>query len=300
MMHGLFVVLPTPFTASGEVDLASFEQLVEEQIQADVDGLVICGTTGEAPTLSPEEQRSLIEKTVSVTNGQMPVIVGTGTNDTHKTVFFTQQAKDAGANGCLVILPYYNRPSFPGVVAHFKEIAKVGLPIVIYHHPGRTGLRLQASQLTELCQIPEVVGIKETSADLDLLTDLVSLTSKPIFTGDDSLTLVSMAAGGAGVFSVVGNLIPREWKQMIDLMQQGQLIEAREIFMRFLPLCRALSLESNPICIKYALSVLGKCLPHMRLPLIEPQEATKKKIAETLAKALLLSEIKSELGEVKR
>lgn len=299
MMKGLFVVLPTPFTETGEIDMVAFEQLVEEQVQAKPDGLVVCGTTGEAPTLSSEEQRLLIEKTVSITKGQLPVIVGTGTNDTSKSVFFTQQAKDTGADGCLVILPYYNRPTFSGVTLHFKEIAKVGLPIVIYHHPMRTGLRLQASQLAELCQIPEVAGVKETSADLDLFSELVQLTSKPIFTGDDSLTLVSMAAGGAGVYSVIGNLIPHEWKQITALMLQGQLVEARAIFMRFLPLCKALSLESNPICIKYACSLLGKCTPHMRLPMTQPQEVTKKKITETLAKTLLLSDLRSGLAEEK-
>ncbi len=295
MRHGLFVVLPTPFTEIGEVDMGAFERLVEELVAAGSDGLVICGTTGEAPTLSCEEQASLIERAVQIAKGKLPIIAGTGTNDTSKSVFFTEQAKVAGADGCLAIVPYYNRPSFAGIVAHMKEITKVGLPTILYHHPVRTGVRLTAAQIAELCLIPGVAGVKETSADLDLLTDLVQLTSKPIFTGDDSLTLVSIAAGGAGVYSVMGNLIPHEWKRIVVLMQQQKLVEARELFMRFLPLCRTIFLEGNPIGIKYALSLMGKCTPRMRLPLIEPQEATKKKIAE----ALLLAEIKSQLAEGK-
>ncbi|MBI2742360.1 MAG: 4-hydroxy-tetrahydrodipicolinate synthase [Chlamydiales bacterium] len=291
-MRGAFVAVPTPFTEAREFDQEAFQELIEWQIQEGTDGLIVCGTAGEAPTLSEAEQRKIIELAVQISNGRVKIIAGTGSNDTRKSLSLTEQAKGCGADGCMVIVPYYNRPSFAGCVAHYKEVAKAELPIILYHHPVRTGLRLTGAQIAELCQIEQIVAVKEASCDLDLMQELLQLTKKSIFTGDDSFTLATLAAGGAGVISTVGNLIPREWKKLITLMSEGNVLAARELFLRYLPLCKVLFLEANPSGVKYALSLMGKCLPHLRLPLVELQESTKLRVSEVLSKAVLLSNLR--------
>jgi 4-hydroxy-tetrahydrodipicolinate synthase len=282
MDKGCFVALPTPFTADFEIDEGAFQRLVEWHVQEGTDGLLICGTTGEAPTLTEEEQRRLLKIAVKVAKGKCTLLAGTGSYDTRKAVLQTRRAKEDGADGALIIFPYYNRPSFAGCQAHFEEIAKVNLPLMIYHHPGRTGLRLNASQLAELCKIEQVFAVKDSSGDIDLLSELILSTSKSVFTGDDTFALALLAAGGSGVCSTVGNLIPREWKKMIWHMLNGELFEALEIYQRYFPLCKAIFLETNPQCVKYALSLMDKCEPHLRLPLVQPADETKKRLEEIL------------------
>ncbi len=285
---GSFVALATPFSSDFELDRRAFSELVEWQIAEGSDGIMISSTTGEAPTLTMEEQNELLKKAVEINRGRALILAGTGSNDTRKSVHLTEQAQKAGADACLVIFPYYNRPSFAGCLAHFREIAKVGLPMMIYYHPVRTALKLSVDQLVELCAIDGVVALKESPGDVELAVEFMQRSPVSYFSGDDPIALPLLAAGAAGVCSVIANVIPREWKGLCDAIDQEKLIEAREIYNRYFPLCKALFLESNPIGIKYALSLMGKCAPHLRLPLIEPQESTKQKIREAMEKVGVL------------
>lgn len=294
-LKGSLVAIATPFTSTFEVDEKAFSKLVEWHVESGTDALVVCGTTGEAPTLSSEEQNWLVERAVEIAKGKMVILAGTGTNDTKTSVQRTRQAQKAGADGCLVIFPYYNRPSFAGCLAHFREIARVGLPMMIYYHPVRTALKLSVDQLVELSLIQEIVAIKESPGDIELAVEWIGRTSLPYFTGDDSVALSLLAVGASGICSVIANIIPREWKRLSDAAHEGNLFEAREIYNRYFPLCKAIFLESNPIGIKYALSLMGKCAPHLRLPLIEPQESTKKKIREAMAQTNLIFASASEI-----
>ncbi len=278
MFQGSIVALVTPFLENGAFDESAFRELVAWQVEEGTDAIVICGTTGEAPTLSQEEQLLTFQIAVEVAKGRTPILAGTGSYDTREAVRMTQEAKDLGVDGCLVVVPYYNRPTAEGCVAHFQEVAQVGLPLIVYHHPARTGLKLSAKTLAEISHIPGVVGIKEGPGDVDLVMELTRLTKIPVFSGDDLMTIPVMSLGGAGSISVVGNLIPRAWKELTSHCAQGNFKEALEIFQRYYPLCRALFAEVNPQCVKYALSLLGKCEPHLRLPLLQPREETKQQI----------------------
>ena len=300
--QGSFVALATPFTAHFELDEKAFSNLVAWHVEAKTDGIMVNSTTGEAPTLSEEEQKSLIRRAVGIAKGKAIILAGTGSNDTKKSVRMTEEAQKAGADGSLLIFPYYNRPSFAGCLAHFREIAKVGLPMMLYYHPVRTALKLSVEQLAELCAIEGVVAIKESPGDLELDVELMQRTKVPLFTGDDSVAFPLLCAGASGACSVIANIVPHEWKKLCLFVREGNFIQAKAIYDKYFPVCKALFLESNPIGIKYALSLMGKCGPHLRLPLLEPQEATKKRIREALeragileGKASLLSSLKDEL-----
>ncbi|MFI5333909.1 MAG: 4-hydroxy-tetrahydrodipicolinate synthase [Chlamydiales bacterium] len=302
-LKGSLVAVATPFTSTFEIDEKAFSELVEWQVASGTDGIVVCGTTGEAPTISSEEQYRLVKRAVEIAKGRVAILAGTGTNDTRTSVLRTQQAQKAGADGCLLIFPYYNRPTFQGCLAHFREIAKIGLPMMLYYHPARTTLKLSAQQLAELCSIEGVFAIKESPGDMELAVELMQKTSVSFFSGDDGVALPFLAVGAAGVCSVLANIIPREWKRLNDAVHEGNLREAREIYFHYLPLCKAIFLEPNPMGIKYALSLMEKCSPFLRLPLVEPEESTKKRIREEMEKvglignkASLLTKIKSSLA----
>jgi 4-hydroxy-tetrahydrodipicolinate synthase len=282
MFKGSLVALATPFLENGEIDHEAFEELVEWQIEEGTDGILIAGTTGEAPTLSFEEQKYLLQKTIEIAKGRVFVIAGTGSNDTRKSVLLTEQAQKVGADAALCIFPYYNRPSFGGCLAHFHEVAKVRLPMMLYYHPVRTALRLPVEQLAEICAIDEVVAIKESPGDTELVVDLMQRCPKPLFTGDDSVAFPLLAAGASGTCSVIANIFPSAWKKMTQCALEGNFHEARTIYNHFFPVCKALFIEPNPIGVKYALSLLGRANPYLRLPLVEPEESTKKKIQKAL------------------
>jgi 4-hydroxy-tetrahydrodipicolinate synthase len=274
MFSGSIVALVTPFLENGAFDEESFRSLVAWHVEEGSDAIVICGTTGEAPTLTDEEQLLTFKIAVEVADGKVPIIAGTGSYDTRGVVRKTKMAQDLGASGCLVVVPYYSRPTPEGCVAHFQEVAKVGLPVIVYHHPARTGLKLPAKTLAEIGQIPGIVGIKEGPGDVDLTMELTRLCNCPILSGDDLMTIPVMSLGGVGIISVVANLIPRAWKELTTLCAQGNFKDALEIFHRHYALCRSLLIEVNPQGVKYALSLMGKCQPHMRLPLLQPKPAT--------------------------
>jgi len=276
--EGCFTPFVTPFESDGSIDKAAFRLLFERQIQAGIEAIVVLGTTAETPTLSEEEQREIIEESVALSSGRSKIIVGTGSYDTATAVKKTKEAKRLGADACLVVFPYYNRPTPEGVQRHFEEIAKVGLPIILYNHPGRTGLKLSAKALLNLLAIPEVIGLKDSSGDIDLWVQLIENSEKAILTGDDLQTPSLVALGGKGVISIIANVFPKEWKEMTEYCLRADFASARTLLYRLAPLCRAMVLETNPQCVKYALSVLGLCQSTMRLPLIEPQEAVQLEI----------------------
>ncbi len=293
MFKGSIVALVTPFTQQGEVDYPALKKLVDWHAVEGTDAIVCCGTTGEAPTLSDEEQNTIFKTAIDVAKKRLPIIAGTGTYDTRKTVEKTAQAKALGADGCLVVVPYYSRPMPEGCVAHYKEVSKVGLPTIVYHHPGRTGIRLSAEVLVEIAELPSVMGIKEASGGLELIQQIKRVSDIPVLAGDDTLAYAMMELGAAGVISIVANIIPRQWKEMVQSFLQGDKKRAKELDTLYAPLSQAMILETNPQCVKYGVSLLGKCAPHMRLPLLSPMGTTRSAILSAFSLYSLQSPIHS-------
>jgi 4-hydroxy-tetrahydrodipicolinate synthase len=277
------VALPTPFTQQDEVDYDSLAALVEWHIAEGTDAIMVCGSTGEAPTLSSEEQSRIIQTAIESAKGRVPVIAGTGTYNTKDSVKKTEVAQKLGAEACLAIVPYYNRPTPEGCLAHFHEIAKVGLPVIVYYHPGRTGVHLSPESLAAICSLENILAWKDCSGAAEMATAMRELSSIPILSGDDTNAFSLMRLGAYGVISIVANIIPRQWKEFLTTMASGNWAEAEELDKNLAPLYNAMIIESNPQCVKYALSVAGKCLPRMRLPLVVPRLSTQEKVREAMA-----------------
>ena len=275
---GSIVALVTPFTASGRVDVRKLQELVRWHIHEGTEGIICSGTTGESTTLNDVDRRKVLSACLEAAEKKIPIIAGTGTCDTKQSVHLTEQAQKMGADGCLVITPYYNKPTQQGCILHFQEISRVGLPFIVYNNPGRTVVQLQPETIATIGALPNVVAIKESTSDPKFLSKIRALTALPILAGEDTLTYEMIAEGAIGAISVVANIIPSVWKQMIHLALDGKMESARSIVDRYLPLCQVLFLETNPQCVKYALSLMGKCPLRFRLPLIEPQETAKEAI----------------------
>jgi 4-hydroxy-tetrahydrodipicolinate synthase len=286
MFTGSLVALVTPFHENLSVDLAALQELVEWHIEEGTDGIVVCGTTGENGALSEEEFIAVVETAIAAAKKRIPIIVGTGSLDTRKTVKNTEIAKCYGADGALVVLPYYNRPTEEGCVAHFQEAAKAGLPMIVYHHPGRTGIRLSPSDLSKIAKIPEVVAIKDAAGDLSHTLELLTVVDCPVLSGDDTLALPHLAAGCAGVVSIIANVIPKRWKEFIGMVREGQLEEGRKLFRELYGLARALVVETNPQGVKFALGEMGKCKPYLRLPLLLPRAKTQEEIRKNIPRSV--------------
>lgn len=283
MFRGSIAALVTPFTENDHVDEESIAKLIDWHIEEGTDGIVLCGTTGEAPCLSYEEQIRVIQLGVACAKGRIPIIAGTGSYSTRHTIKLTEAAQAAGADGCLVIFPYYNRPTPEGCFLHFQELNKTGLPIIAYNHPGRTGIKPPIKTLAAIAELDSVVCIKDGSGDLDYILDFLQASDLPLLSSDDSLAVPIIASGGSGVISIVANVIPCLWKHCLTLLLQGKIAEGRAIYRELYPIVKAMVIETNPQCVKYALSLMGKCRAAMRLPLIEPQPSAKEKIAEALS-----------------
>ncbi|MCA3749630.1 MAG: 4-hydroxy-tetrahydrodipicolinate synthase [Rubrobacter sp.] len=269
MFSGTLTALITPFR-NGEVDVEALEGLVEFQIQQGVSGLVPCGTTGETPCLSEEEDRLVVETVVRVANGRVPVIAGTGSNSTDMAIRYTKMAEEAGADGSLQVAPYYNKPTQEGLYRHFATIAEnTSLPIILYNIPSRTGVTISAETTARLAEIPNIVGTKEATHSMDLASDIRRLCGEEfcILSGDDSLTLPIMALGGRGVISVASNVAPAAVSELTKALLDGDYGRGRELHYELLPLFRALFIETNPIPVKTAASLLGLCSDEMRLPM---------------------------------
>lgn len=282
LFSGSFVALITPFDSKGRLDRKALEKLVEWHIEEGTDGIVCSATTGEGTTLSEREKKRVAEICIRTAKGRIPIIVGTGTPDTRQSVHLTEQMQKLGADGCLVVTPYYNKPSQRGCILHFQEVAKVGLPVIVYHNPGRAVVRLEAETIAALHQIPGIAALKESSSDLEFVRKIRKLCSIPILSGDDHLTFETIREGGKGAISVVGNVIPKGWKGMIRLALEGKWEKAAELSDKYLPLCKALFLETNPQGVKFAMAWMGKAQGVLRLPLVPVSEGVGKEIERAL------------------
>jgi len=274
MFGGAIVAIVTPFR-DGKVDEEALRNLIEEQIAAGTDGIVPCGTTGESTTLSHLEHDRVIEITVDAAKKRVPVIAGTGSNSTAEALRLTRHAWEAGADGALMVSPYYNRPTQEGLYQHFRTIAEeIPIPVIIYNIPGRTGSNVLPETLARLAKLKNIVGVKEASASLKQMSDVIQLCGPDfdVLSGDDIFTLALMAIGGKGVISVISNVAPADMAGMVDAFMAGDLGKARALHYRMSPLIDALFIETNPIPVKAALAMMGKIDPELRLPLCRMAE----------------------------
>ncbi len=289
--QGSLVAMVTPFR-DGRVDEDSLRELVEFHVSHGTDGLVPCGTTGESPTLSPDEHHRVVEIVIEQARGRVPVIAGTGSNSTAATIELTRHAARAGAAGALLVAPYYNRPTQRGLYEHFRAVAEAvpELPLVIYNIQGRTAVNVETETLQRLAELPNIVGVKEASGSLDQMTAVI-LACGPDFTvlsGDDTLTLPLMAVGGRGVISVVANLLPREVVEITHAALEGDWKRAREAHLRLFPVCKAMFIETNPIPVKEAMAMLGLLRAEWRLPMCAMSPANRERLRTTLVQAGVL------------
>lgn len=269
MFEGVLTALVTPLRG-GAVDERALQELVETQIAAGVDGLVPCGSTGEAATLSHDEHRRVIEVVVAATRGRVVVVAGTGSNSTREAIALTQHAKEAGADGALLISPYYNRPTAEGIVEHYAAVAReASLPLVAYNIPARTGSNILPETIARLAEIEQVVGVKEACGDLHQIAQTRAATPEEfaLLSGDDWATLPVLAIGGQGVISTISNLVPADMVELVRAFRAGDLARAQETHYRLLPLMDMLFCESNPIPIKAALALRDMVQDEIRLPL---------------------------------
>jgi 4-hydroxy-tetrahydrodipicolinate synthase len=286
MFRGVFTALVTPFR-NGAVDEAALRKHVEQQIAAGVDGVVPCGSTGEAATLSHDEHKRVVRLVVETVAKRVRVIAGAGSNATAEAIELTAAAKTAGADGALLISPYYNKPTQDGVVAHYAAVARATrFPLVVYNIPGRTGSNLLPDTIARLAELEHVVGVKESCGDLHQISQVIARVPSEfaVLAGDDWATLPQLAIGGAGVISTCSNLVPREMVELVRAFERGDGARARELHYRLLPLCDALFCETNPIPIKAALALRGGIEEELRLPLL-PMTAPNKKRLELAMKA---------------
>ena len=285
MFGGAIVAIVTPFR-NGKVDEQALRKLIEEQIAAGTDGIAPCGTTGESTTLSHEEHDRVIEITIDAVRKRIPVIAGTGSNSTAEALRLTRHAWEAGADGALLVCPYYNRPTQEGLYQHYRTIAEeVPIPIIIYNIPGRTGTNLLPETLVRLAEIKNIVGVKEASGSLKQMSDVIQLCGSDfdVLSGDDIFTLPLLAIGGKGVISVISNVVPADMAEMVDVFAAGDLEKARALHYRMAPLIDVLFIETNPIPVKAALAMMGKIEYELRLPLCrmsEKNEGTLKKVMQ--------------------
>jgi 4-hydroxy-tetrahydrodipicolinate synthase len=273
MFSGAFTALVTPFR-NGQVDVEALEGMVEFQIQNSIHGLVPCGTTGETPAMSEEEDRLVIGTVVRIANGRVPVIAGTGSNSTNMAIKYTRMAEEVGADGSLQVSPYYNKPTQEGLYRHFAAVAEsTDLPIILYNIPGRTSVTIDAETTARLAEIPNIVGTKEATLSMNMAMDVMSLCGEDfdVLSGDDPVTLPLMSLGGRGVISVASNVAPAAVSDMVNALLEGDWERGRELHYELLPLFRALFVETNPIPVKTAASILGLCSDEMRLPMIPLQ-----------------------------
>jgi 4-hydroxy-tetrahydrodipicolinate synthase len=284
MFRGAITALVTPFK-NGQVDEKALRNLIEFQIANGVDGLVPCGTTGESPTLSHDEHDRVIEMTIDAAKKRVPVIAGTGSNSTAEALRLTRHAYEAGADGALIACPYYNKPTQEGLYQHFELIAKnVPIPIIPYNIPGRTGINMSPELIARLAKISNIVGIKEASGSIKQMSDVINLCGKDfaVLSGDDIFTLPLMAIGGAGVISVVSNLVPADMAGLIDAFEAGDMDKAKSLHYKMSGLIDMLFIEVNPIPVKAALALMGKIEYEYRLPLCKMAEDNFEKLKKTM------------------
>ncbi len=284
-LEGSMVALVTPFSG-GKVDWDALGRVIDFQIENGTQGLVPCGTTGESPTLDYDEHDKVIEYTVERAAGRVPVIAGTGSNSTDEAIKLTQHAKGAGADACLIVNPYYNKPTQHGMFAHVAELDKIGLPIVLYNIPGRTGIELAPETIVRMYdELETVIGVKEATGKLDMASAIAAACDITILSGDDSLTLPIGAVGGKGVISVLANVMPAQVRKLCDAMLAGNMKAATEQHLKLFPLFKGMFVETNPIPIKAAMAMAGMIKDELRLPLSPLSDKFRGPLAELLKAA---------------
>ncbi|MBT3194581.1 MAG: 4-hydroxy-tetrahydrodipicolinate synthase [Verrucomicrobia bacterium] len=288
MFTGVYTAIITPFNTDGSVDYGCLRSLIDRQAAAGIDGIVPVGTTGESPTLSYEEHSRVIDATIEACRGRMKVIAGTGANSTAEALSLTQRAKDAGADGTLQVTPYYNKPNQEGLYRHFSAVADLGLPVMLYNVPGRTGREIAIETICRLASHPSVVGVKEAGGCADRVSLVLSQCDIGILSGDDALTLPMMIAGAAGVISVASNVIPEVMVDMVGAAREGRWSEARALHLAHHMVFSHLFLDTNPIPVKAAMAMKGLCEEVYRLPLCEMDDGLKQQLRTTLETAGVL------------
>ena len=286
MFSGALTAIVTPFR-DGRVDENALKGLIRFGIDNGISGFVPCGSTGESPTLSHEEHNRVVEITVKEVAGQVKVIAGTGSNSTEEAISLTRHAKTVGADGALLVSPYYNKPTQEGLYQHFKAVAEaVDIPIVLYNIQGRTGVNIENSTVQKLSLVTNIVGVKEASGSILQMSEVIRLCGPnfDVLSGDDQMTFPLMALGGKGVISVVTNIVPDKMSAMVAAMLNGDIEKARSIHFEVYELCQAMFIETNPIPIKAALALMGKIAPEYRLPLCPLSDDNMAKLKAVLGK----------------
>jgi len=296
---GVGTALVTPFTAAGALDESGVRRLARRQIDEGVHFLVPCGTTGESPTLSEDERTRIVEICVEEARGKVPVLAGAGGYDTREVIHAARQMERAGANGLLSVTPYYNKPTPDGLVQHYKAIAEsTALPIILYNVPGRTGCNIDPATLAKLAAIPNVIGVKEASGNMQQACEYVRAVPADfiVLSGEDAITVPMMSIGGRGVICVVSNEIPKEIAQMVEAAERGDFAAARAMHQRLLPLMLVNFCESNPIPVKAAMAAMGLIEENYRLPMVPPRSESRTKILNVLSEAGLLKNVSAKVG----
>ena len=277
MFSGSMVAIVTPFNVDGSFDEESYRQLIEFQIENGTDVIVPCGTTGESATLDHDEHERVIKVCIEQVSGRVPVIAGTGSNSTSEAISLSKHAKEMGADGVLLVSPYYNKPSQEGIYQHYKALAEaVALPQVLYNVPGRTGMNMEAGTTIRLAEFSNIVAIKEASGNVTQSGEILAAVGDKIdiLSGDDFLTLPLMAIGAKGIISVSANAIPKEVKAMVTAINNGDWASAREMHLNLLKFHNTMFIESNPVPVKTALALMGKIRADVRLPLVDMRQET--------------------------
>ncbi len=290
MFRGLYTALVTPFK-NGKVDEKAFGTFVEWQIAEGVHGLVPCGTTGESPTLTYEEHNRVVSLCVEAAKGRVRVLAGTGANSTEEAIMFTRHAKKAGADGALIVSPYYNKPTPEGIVQHYKAITEaVELPVIVYNIPGRSVINISDETLERLAKLPNIVGLKDATGDLARVSTLRARLGAEFIqlSGEDMTAVAFNAQGGVGCISVTSNVAPKLCAEVQNKTLAGDYIEALALHDKLVPLHQAMFLETSPGPVKYAISLMNKCTGNLRLPLVEPSDTCKTRIREAVQKAGLI------------
>lgn len=288
----VLTAMATPFDGGGEVDWAEVTRLAKHLADSGSDGIVVAGTTGESPTLTDEEKIHLVRTVKDAVGGRAVVVAGTGTYDTKHSIHLTKEAARTGADGILLVNPYYNRPSQDGLYAHFRAIAEsTPLPCMLYNIPGRTGVNAMPETIARLAEVPNIVAVKEASGNLDQASEIRRRTPGDfhIYSGDDSLTLPILAVGGTGVVSVASHLVGREIQEMVKAYERGDVRKALVIHVRLFPLFKVLFITTNPVPLKAALNLSGFRVGKPRLPLVEATPKEKEQISAVLKELALVA-----------
>ncbi len=285
LFKGSGVAIVTPFNEDGSIDYDSYEKLLQWHLKEGTDAIIVCGTTGEAATMEVEEKKEIIKFTVDTINKKIPVIVGVGGNFTKKVVKMSKYSESVGADGLLVVTPYYNRATQEGLIAHFSEIAKnTKLPIMMYNVPGRTSCNMLPETVAKLAKVENIVAVKEASGDISQIAEIARITPSEfsIYSGNDDQIIPVLSLGGVGVVSVLANVMPKETSQLVHTYLKGNLDKATKLQLKYNGLVKALFIENNPMPVKKALELMGKIDGYMRLPLVEVKEESTQYISKEL------------------